>query len=213
MRHYTDELFKVIDKRKKEIENALQYEISTNIVQLQTDLSTATKHVEETQVNMNKDISDLKRQAMRIKNRIDTIVNDMSQELERAYDLQQEDAGYRLQLVQSRMNGSQQFIDEAFHILSENDNDTILLNYRDLMALKHDVRSQQSQPQALTNRRLFSQGVGAKDQEIRRMLGKINPQASDGNEPLGFRPVSRGDSTMSILSRYSVLPSIEPNSD
>ena len=164
-------------------------------------------------MNMSKDISDLKRQAMRIKNRIDTIVNDMSQKLGRGYDLQQEDAGYRLQLVQSRINGSQQFIDEAFHILSENDNDTILLNYRDLMALKHDVRSQQPQAQALTNRRLFSQGVGAKDQEIMRMLGKINPVASDGNESLGFRPVSRGDSTMSILSRYSVLPSIEPNSD
>ena len=212
-RHSTDELFKVIDRRKKEIENALQYEIQTNMVHLETDLQSDTKRVELSRVNKTKDITELKKQAMKLKDKIDTIVNVMTNDLEKEYDLQQEDDGYKLQLVRSRINGSQQFIDEAFHILSENDNDTILLNFRDLMALKHDIQSQQSQSYALNNQTVFSVGGGANDQELRRMLGKINTAPTQMNQPTGIQPMSRSDSTMSIFSRYTVLPSIDHNSD
>ena len=213
MRHSNNELYKVIGQRKKEIENALQYEIQPNMVHLETDLQSVTKRVELSRVNKTKDITELKKQAMKLKDKIDTIVNVMTNDLEKEYNLQQEDDEYKLQLVRSRINGFQQFIDEAFHILSENDNDTILLNFRDLMALKHDIQSQQSQSYALNNQILFSAGGGANDQELRRMLGKINTAPTQMIQPTGIRPMSRSDLTMSIFSRYSVLPSIDHNSD
>lgn len=211
-RHSTDELFKMVDKRKKEIENALQYEIQTNMVQLETDLNSATKLIMESQVNKDKDLSDLKKQAKMLKDKIDTVANTMVKDYENEHDLQQEDVGYQLQLVRSRINGSQQFIDEAFHLLSENDNDAILLNFRDLMTLKHDIRSQQSQPYAQTNQRLFSVG-GANDQELRCMIGTINTVPTHRIQTTDIRPISRSGSTMSIFSRYSVLPSINHDTD
>ena len=139
-----------------------------------------------------------------IKDSIESASNDLYKDLESQYQLEQDDDEYSLQMIRSKISGSQQFIDEAFHIVSDSDGDSLLLNFHALMDLKQAVQKQPSPPNVTAKKRLFSYR-NVNKQELKDMIGTIKTAATPRNSL-----ISRTDAAIIAAPRSFLPPIREP---